>query len=179
MALLSKNNAKSLLIGLLLGLLSSHWLVAQQKDSLPASANASTDTILPAIRPLQVTRLSDTLKFDTASFHLSRDALDAPVQYQAHDSIVMDMQSQKIYLYDQARTSYKNYTLKADRIHLDQHTSIVTAYYVLDSLGRPHEPPVFKDGEQTFLSDTIKYDFKTKKGIIFNTTTQQGEGFFA
>lgn len=178
MALLSKNNAKSIVIGLLLCLLSSH-LLAQQQDTVPTRTllNAGTDTLLPAIRPLQTLQTPDSLQLDTSAIRLSKDALDAPVQYQAADSIVMDMQTQKIYLFNKARTTYKNYALKADRINLNQHTSIVTAYYVLDSLGQPHEPPVFKDGEQTFLSDTIKYDFKTKKGIIFNTTTQQGEGF--
>ena len=37
--------------------------------------------------------------------------------------------------------------------------------------------PVFKDGETPYETNTIRYNFKSKKGIISNVVSQQGEGY--
>ena len=37
--------------------------------------------------------------------------------------------------------------------------------------------PVFKDGNQEFTSEDMKYNFKTGKGYVKNIVTQEGEGY--
>ena len=43
---------------------------------------------------------------DTLSFKVARDSVDAPVVYEAADSVVIDMQTEKIYLYSQGVLQY-------------------------------------------------------------------------
>ncbi len=114
---------------------------------------------------------------DTFSLKLSKDSLDAPVKYEAEDSAVVLIKDKKILLYGKTKTEYKNITLTAPKVELDQQTQIVTAVNKKDSTGAVIEDAHFKDGENEFTSDTIRYNFKTQKGITKNTITQQGELF--
>lgn len=53
----------------------------------------------------------------------------------------------------------------------------MTASGLNDSTGKVQNKPVFKQGEETYETDTIRYNIKTKKGIISHGVTKQGEGF--
>ena len=44
-----------------------------------------------------------------------------------------------------------------------------------DSLGNPYGKPVKE--KIKFNSDVIRYNFNTKKGVIKNVITQEGEGY--
>ncbi len=112
---------------------------------------------------------------DTFFLKLSKDSLDAPVKYQAEDSAVGLILEKKIILYGKTQTEYKDITLKAPRVELDQQTSILTAVNSKDSTGEIVETAYFKQAENEFTSDTIRFNFKTQKGITKNTYTQQGE----
>lgn len=37
--------------------------------------------------------------------------------------------------------------------------------------------PVFKEGDDEFKADTMRYNFDTKKGKVYHVITQQGDGF--
>lgn len=112
---------------------------------------------------------------DTFILKLSKDSLDAPVKYQADDSVVVLIADKKIIMYGKTQTDYKDITLKAPMVELDQQTSIMTAVNSKDSLGVVEETAYFKQGENEFTSDTIRFNFKTQKGLTVNTYTQQGE----
>ncbi|HEX5652856.1 MAG TPA: putative LPS assembly protein LptD [Chitinophagaceae bacterium] len=114
---------------------------------------------------------------DTFLLKLSKDTLDAPVKYQAEDSVVILVQEKKIILYGKTQTDYKDITLKAPKVELDQQTQVLTAVNSKDSLGIVLENANFKQGENEFFSDTIRFNFKTQKGLTKNTITQQGEIF--
>lgn len=114
-------------------------------------------------------------KTDTFLLKLSKDTLDAPVHYQAEDSAVIHVQEKMIILYGKTQTDYKDITLKAPMVILDQSTQVLTAVNSLDSLGTVLENAHFKQGENEFFSDTIRFNFKTQKGLTKNTITQQGE----
>jgi hypothetical protein len=58
---------------------------------------------------------------------------------------------------------------------MDQQTNVMTAYNHRDSLGQVTEEANFRQGENSFMSDTIRYNFKTQRGLTINTITQQGE----
>lgn len=117
-------------------------------------------------------------KTDTFSLKLSKDTLDAPVIYQAEDSAVILIHQKKIVLYGKTKTDYKDITLTAPKVELDQQSNVMTAYNKRDSLGDPIEDAHFKQGENQFTSDTIRYNFKTQKGLTKNTITQQGGEIF-
>ncbi len=132
---------------------------------MPADTVPSKDTIISGLR------------IDTFSLKVSKDALDAPVKYNAADSVVVLIKGKQIILYGKTKTEYKSTTLTAPKVELDQETQIVTAVNSKDSSGEVLEDAHFKDGENEFGSDTIWYNFKTQKGITKNTVTQQGELF--
>jgi len=116
-------------------------------------------------------------KVDTFAFKVSKDSLDAPVKYEAEDSAVVLITDKKIFLYGKTKTEYKDITLTAPKVEIDQQTQIVTAFNRVDSLGEVVERANFKQGESAFQSDTIKFNFKTQKGLTKNTFTQSGDVF--
>lgn len=160
-----------------------------KKDTLfqkPISAtSAARDTlppkpILDSVQSLPDSTITDTSitqRIDTLSLKLSKDTLDAPVNYEAEDSAVVEVGSKRILLYGKTRTVYKEITLQAPKVEMDQQTNLVTAYSSRDSLGDVSERAKFEQGENKFQSDTIRFNFKTQKGLTTNTFTQQNEMF--
>ncbi|KIC91928.1 putative LPS assembly protein LptD [Flavihumibacter sp. ZG627] len=114
---------------------------------------------------------------DTLNVKISKDSLDGPVSYSASDSMVLDVATKKITLYNSATTKYKDLDLTAYKIELDQEAQIVVATYSKDSLGSMVGKPHFIQGESNMDADSITYNFKTQKGITKSTFTQQGEMF--
>jgi len=143
---------------------------AMPGDTLPFSANQvrapldtpPKDTLLPRRR-------------ETREISFSKDSLDAPVQYSAVDSMVYDIANQRVHLYGEAEVTYTTINLKADHIIFDWQTNIVTASGMPDSLGRPAGLPEFSDASQSFTADSMRYNFSTKKGVVYDVVTTQND----
>lgn len=116
-------------------------------------------------------------KIDTFDIKISKDSIDAPVDFEADDSMVIDIPGKKIFLYNKASVKFKDVSLEAAIIQLDQPTQILTAYSVKDSANNRIGVPAFKQAESAFTSDTIRYNFKTQRGLTIGTYTQEGEMF--
>jgi LPS-assembly protein len=117
------------------------------------------------------------LQVDTFRVKISKDSLDAPVNYTASDSMVMDVPSKKIWLYNQANVKYKDIVLDAGIIMLDQATQHVYAYYFLDTANKRVGVPKFVQGESNMTGDSLAFNFKNQKGYTTNTNTTQQEMF--
>lgn len=141
----------------------------------------------PPIRKDSLSPKSDTLKrndtipgvvkIDSFTLKLSKDTLDAPVSYEAEDSAVVLIQEKRILLYGKTKTVYKDITLTAPFVQLDQQTNTVLALADRDSTGEILTRARFEQGSNNFESDTIRYNFKSQKGLTRNTFTQQDEMF--
>lgn len=158
-------------------------LTWQQEDSLkklrpvtPVS-NPRIDSI-PLTDTTPKRKDSTRITRDTFAFKMSKDTLDAPVEYEAEDSAVILIQENKIILYGKTKIDYQQNSLQAPRIEIDQKTQVLTAVNTKDSTGAISEFAVFSDGKQTFSSDTIRFNFKTQRGITYNTYTEAQEGVF-
>ena len=118
----------------------------------------------------------DSLQADTVP--KKKEGLDAPVTYEASDSIVFT-QDGYAHLYGEGKVNYphQNIELTAEVITMNMDSSTVYAHGVEDSLGVMQGLPVFKDGETPYETNTIRYNFKSKKGLISNVVSQQGEGY--
>ena len=116
---------------------------------------------------------ADSLANDSAS---QRTDLEAPVVYQSQDSMVW-YKNGNAYLYGSGQVNYQRIELKANEITIDLETSTVYAQGTTDTLGNVTGRPVFADGETPYESETMSYNFKSRKGFINNVTTQQGEGY--
>lgn len=118
--------------------------------------------------------VSDTLMVDTVA-KPKKEALDAPVIYESSDSTIFS--GRNAVLYGSGKVNYQKIELTADVISMNLDSSTVHANGIKDSLGVIKGKPIFKDGETPYESETMSYNFKTKKGFINNITTEQGEGY--
>jgi len=98
------------------------------------------------------------------------------VDYEASDSLVF-FAGGKGLLYGQGKVKYGEINLDAGFIQMDMDSSLLYATSKLDSVGKKAEKPVFKDKSGEVVSDELKYNFKSKKGMIMQSVTQQGEGY--
>jgi len=131
------------------------------------------DSLLPDPGNIAV---NDSLQNDSTK-KTEATVLEAPVNYTATDSIIVDLDTKKVFLYKDAVVTYQDIELKADYIALDLNTKEVYAEGVPDTAGVVNGSPVFKDGSDEYESKNIRYNFKTQKGIIQDVRTEQGEGY--
>ncbi|MBA2499167.1 MAG: LPS-assembly protein LptD [Chitinophagaceae bacterium] len=147
----------------------------QQLDTVPKPRIQVTDT-LPSRDTIPI--FDSVIQIvDTFSLKMSRDSLDGPVTYEAEDSAVVLIQRKQILLYGNTKTQYQDITLTSPYVELDQQSNILTAISGRDSLGEIDDRARFVQGENNFSSDTIRFNFKTQKGLTKNTFTQSGEMF--
>ena len=107
------------------------------------------------------------------------NGIDAPVNFTAADSIVYDAQSKVAHLYGNATVDYQSMNLNSDKIYLCMDSSLVRATGTKDSAseGGIKGKPVFALGNDKYESDTMAYNFKSKKGMINGVYTEQQDGF--
>ncbi len=136
------------------------------------------DTVVGA-RTLSDTTIVDTLHVMSADTTLKEKAafINDPIQYEAVDSMVVSLDGQKVYLYNNAHVTYQNIELTAYYIQLDLDTKEIYAEGIPDSTGEMTQKPIFKQGAEEYESETMRYNFETEKAFITKVVSQQGEGF--
>jgi len=102
---------------------------------------------------------------------------DAVVDYTADGKIDIVNSKNKIFMYKNAQVKYKDIELKADYIELNRDSNVIHATGLPDSTGTIVGKPIFKQAEQEFEADEIRYNFLTKKGIVYGVVTEQEGGF--
>jgi len=106
------------------------------------------------------------------------NAIEAPINYQAKDSMVMVMDGVNfLYLFGEGNVDYTNLNLTGEYIEIDADNSLIYSTFGLDSIGEEFGYPVFKEGETEYEMKKARYNFKTKKMYITDVITQQGDGF--
>jgi len=115
----------------------------------------------------------DTVAIDS----VTPAVIEAPINYNAEDSIIVSFDGQKVYLYNNAKVTYQEIELTAYYIELNLETKEVYAEGIMDSTETLIQKPDFKDGTDEFESKTLRYNFETEKGIITDVVTEQGESF--
>ena len=106
---------------------------------------------------------------------MSRDSLDAPVEYGSVDSNYFDNEKRRVHLFGQAYVRYQDLSLTAAYIIVDLDSSIATAQWLPDSIGQPAGLPEFKMGEEAFTAKKMRYNFRQRRGIIYEAITQEGD----
>jgi len=118
---------------------------------------------------------ADSLATDTVGGK-KKHPLDAPVTYEANDSIVFT-EGGFAHLYGDSKVNYEKIELASEIITMNMDSSTVYARGIVDSTGVASGLPVFKDGDTPYESKEMRYNFKSKKGFINHIVTQQGEGY--
>lgn len=141
---------------------------------------AQSDTLLPP-DTLQnfIKTTSQRTPSDTAITipKKSGSSLEDEVDYSSNDSILFDITGKNVFLYGMAEINYQNINIKAGYIEISFDSNILTATGIRDSTGKIVQKPLFTEGDKSFRADTMVYNFDTKKGIIKQVITEEGEGF--
>ena len=179
--------------------------VPQGKKTKKTKANAVVvDTLLKGQSPKDSKavdkNIPDTTKMDSlqlAIYHHNKaiddsiradsmmrarsNGIDAPVKYSAEDSLVYDAESGTAYLYGNSKVDYENMKLTSDKVHMNLDKSTVRATGTVDSTaeGGIKGKPVFTMGKDEYKSDTMAFNFKSKKGLIKGVYTEQQDGFLS
>ncbi|HLV51415.1 MAG TPA: putative LPS assembly protein LptD, partial [Flavobacterium sp.] len=114
--------------------------------------------------------IQDTIKKDSIPPQ-SNQRLEAPMYRNAKDYEKFDQKNKRLTLYNEAEFKYQDYELTAGIIIYDYKKEEVYAGRIKDSLGNLTQRPVFKQGGQVIEPDSIRFNSKTKKAIIWNTRT--------
>jgi hypothetical protein len=130
------------------------------------------DTIAPTpasgtVRPTAV----DSAVVDLSKVKFSDDGLTEEISYGAKDSMWFDVVNKQVHLYGEATVKYTTLNITAGYILLDYAKNEITAIEFPDSTGRMSGAPEFKDKDQAFEANKLRYNFKTKKGIIYEART--------
>lgn len=108
---------------------------------------------------------------------ISKDALSSKLSYTATDSIRFDMKNKLVFLYGKVEVYYDDIELKAEEIEINIDSNLVMARGKQDSLGNFFGEPEMKEAGKIINAHEIKYNFKTKKGIIKEVMTHEGESY--
>ncbi|NTV83057.1 MAG: LPS-assembly protein LptD [Bacteroidales bacterium] len=135
------------------------------------------DTLVNGMPDSLAIILPDTLVVDSAGGKVSEDALGAKVEYQSFDSIYFDIVNKKVYMFNNAVIVYGDINLQAAYIEIDFEKNELYATGLPDSTGKMTGLPIFKQGDQEFKSKTMRYNYKSKKGLIKGVITEDGSGY--
>ena len=144
-----------------------------QIDSMVLDSTLNTTSVNDSLNSAQSDR-AITTKYPLI---VSPDSLNLPVQYESVDSMIYDIVSRKVFMYGEASVFYEQYVLKAGYIEFDFTTNVAMATCLVDSNGNEYECPFFDDKNQQFSSRRIEFNFKSKKGKVYDASTQQGDGY--
>ena len=95
------------------------------------------------------------------------------IKRNAKGYIKIDKVEGKLYLYDKAELYYLDTELKSGIIVLDYINNEVSAGRIKDSTGKLIQPPFFKQAGNEVNPDSIRFNFDTKKAIIWNSRSEQ------
>lgn len=136
------------------------------------------------VRPDSVLNVPDTLRKDTLALDSAKlvkkkksSDFKSKLVYSSMDSMTYSATEKKAYLFGDAKVEYEDINLTAASIDYDFANNLVFARAVPDSAGKLTGVPDFTQGDNKFTSDSLAYNFKTKKGKTFQTNTKEGEGY--
>lgn len=135
----------------------------------------------------QEIKITDTIKIESLSLIKPKDStaidstkkkkpfLDGVVNMKAKDYEKLDQKKKQITLYNEAEIYYTDFELKAGKIVMDYEKNLVYAGRLKDSTGKYIQRPVFTQGSNVVEPDSIVFHTKTKKALVWNSRTKQGE----
>lgn len=151
----------------------------QRRDSL---GNVAVDTTQMDSLERAIYRhnkvVDDSIRLDSLNRKRS-GGIEAPIEYTANDSLVYDARTQTAHLFGSSNVKYQNMDLASDKIYMSLDSSLVHATGTRDSSVKDgvKNKPVFTMGQDKYETDTIAFNFKTKKAYIDNVYTEQEDGF--
>ena len=144
---------------------------SQELPKLPSKITSEKTSDSIVITP-DLVKIADTVKTDSIK---PKPLLSDKIKYKAETSTKIDQKKKLITLYDKAELYYQDITLTSGIIVMDYEKDEVYAGRIKDSTGKYTQFPVFKQGTNIVEPDSIRFNYKTKKALVWNSRTDQGE----
>jgi lipopolysaccharide assembly outer membrane protein LptD (OstA) len=141
------------------------------KKSILIPAKNQPDSLKIGLK--NISKINDTIKKD--SIIKKKTLLGGKIKYKAANYAKISQKKKQITLYDKAEVYYKDIELKAGTIVIDYEKSEVYAGRKKDSANSYSQYPYFKQGDNIVEPDSIRFNFKTKKALIWNSRTDQSD----
>lgn len=132
----------------------------KQKDKI--TATVVLDTIV-----------KDSLSKDSTAAKKGKSSLLDKIRYKAIDYAKISQKRKEILLYNEAEVYYEDTELKAGIIILNYEKKEVYAGRIKDSAGNYTQAPYFKQGSNIVEPDSIRFNYETKRALIWNSKTEQ------
>lgn len=143
------------------------------KKPLVITPENKTDSMVP-VKEIDVI-IADTIKKDSLPETFKKALLEGKIKYKAIDYTKIDQKNKMITLYDQAELYYQDIELQSGIIVMNYEKNEVYAGRIKDSTGTYTQYPKFKQGSNIVEPDSIRFNYKTKKALIWNSRTEQGD----
>jgi lipopolysaccharide assembly outer membrane protein LptD (OstA) len=143
--------------------------VSQQKKKTQPALNISKDTLINLKKESILNLKKDSIANDSIK---PKEVIDGIITHNAKDYTIQNAKNKTVTLYNEAQVTYTDIDLKAGIIVLDYKNNTVSAKGIKDSLGY-HQRPVFKQSDQESEQDSILFNFKTKKALVYGVKTDQ------
>ena len=149
--------------------------VTPSEKPVTTPGDSLTLPLLPPDSLVADSLLADSLAADSAG--RKSTGITDPITYTAQDSMVYDANTGLAWLYGSSKVNYQDMQLDAAKIAINMDSSLVHAQGVADTAGVLQGKPVYAQGGDTYKSEKMSFNFKTKKGFINNVATTQGNGY--
>jgi lipopolysaccharide assembly outer membrane protein LptD (OstA) len=140
------------------------------KDSVPTKKNKKITSLK---KETVLLKEKDSIAVDSIK---PKETLEDLITHIATDYTIQNTKDKSVTLYNEANITYTDIDLKAGIIVIDYTKNILFAKGIKDSLGYTQRP-IFKQGSEESEQDSMSYNFKTKKALIYGLKTKQGEMF--
>ena len=118
-------------------------------------------------------KVSDTIKKDTLK--TKKALLEGKIKRTAVGYEKINQKKKQMTLYDKAELYYQDIELKAGIIVMDYEKNEIYAGRLKDSTGKYTQLPIFKQGTNVIEPDSIRFNYKTKKALVWNSRTEQND----
>lgn len=122
----------------------------------------------------------DSTKQDSLGFSIAnhKSSVTESIEYEAEDSIILNLQEKKAYLYGNAKIFYQDIKLNAAYIEIDFDKKDLFAKGIVNDTTKKYVGrPAFEDDGKIYEADTMRYNFESKKGISYGVLTTEKDGF--
>jgi len=140
-------------------------------DSLAKTTFLPTTTIK---KDTLISQKQDSVQVDSIR---PKEAITDLISHIAKDYTTQNVKNKTVTLYNEAQLVYTDIDLKAGIIVIDYIKNTLFAKGIKDSTGY-NQRPIFKQGSQESEQDSMIYNFKTKKAIIYGIKTKQEPEMF-
>ena len=171
----------------------------ENQDTINIIDTVILDTVIDTI--VEKTSLLDTIKNDTVltqkndtvtsdtiakkdltpkkekSSPQKESFIEDKIERSCNDSTIQDYKNNKVYYYGDAKVVYEDITIEAAFIEFDFEKRTVFAKGLLDSTGKMYGAPIFLEGDKKYQSESMTFNFETKKGIITKVFTEDAMGY--